>query len=68
MTVDLRQPDVSPTRPEPTFHLVIEEVDEVVKVICQKSSINPSAFVAAYPSHVKSYLTEGSQNLFDSVH
>ncbi|HVO66243.1 MAG TPA: hypothetical protein VMT12_07160 [Syntrophales bacterium] len=53
---------VAPKRLEPKYEIVIEEIDSLVKVIFQKSSINPEFFINSLKPEVKSYLNKDNES------
>jgi hypothetical protein len=50
-----------PKRPEPVHEIVVEEIDSLVKVIFQKSSINPEFFTNALKPEAKTYLNKENE-------
>ena len=47
-----------PKRPEPVYEIVVQEIDSLVKVIFQKSSINPEFFTNRLKLEAKTYLNK----------
>lgn len=48
----------TPERPEPAYEIVVEEIDSLVKVIFQKSSVNPLYFTNSFNSEATTYLNK----------
>ena len=51
-----------PKRPEPMYEIVVEEIDSLVKVIFQKSSINPKFFTNPLKFEAKTYLNKENES------
>jgi len=50
-----------PKRSEPAYEIVVEEIDSLVKVIFQKSSINPEFFTNRLKLEAKTYLNKENE-------
>jgi len=51
----------APHRPEPTYHVSVEETDELVNVIFTKSSLNPSFFMNGRNEYASEYLEQSNK-------